>query len=146
MRKFQSQSVGKQFFLVTGLFILLFLVYSCESYVTPNKVERILPKDTWRITTFSFGGVSLSDSLDNVTLGFGESGSITAFPTSSGETGSWSVSSGKKPTILYISGFFAEPYFFLNDDWEVTECSKDRMRLISDNGATSNSMTLVKVN
>lgn len=146
MRKLQNHIVGKQFFLATGLLMLLFIMSGCETYVTPKKVERIIPKDNWRVTTFSFAGQDLSDEFEDIILVFGESGSITTFPTSSGETGVWSVSSDKKPTLLYISGFVVQPYFFLNDDWEVTECSKTRIRLKSDNGSTSNSMTLVKVN
>lgn len=123
---------------------LIMVVSACTTYVSPKKVERIITVDSWKITSFIFNGTDIASQFSDKTVGFGESGTITFFPTIV-ETGSWTTSSGRKPTLLYIQGFVADPYFNLNDDWTVVECGKFTVKLESEVGSTTNTITLIKI-
>lgn len=138
-------TISKTFLLslILGAFLLTGL-NSCEKRVPPNKVERIIAKDSWQITFFLYEDQNIEGSYSAVTLGFGESGSLTILP-STGVTGSWEMGLGKKPTLLYLSGFFDPVYFKFNDDWTVVSCSKKIIRLESQSGAFLNQITLTKV-
>lgn len=115
----------------------------CQNYVTPKKVDRIISKDGWKITNFNFEGQDVTSEFNGKIFGFGESGSITVLPFT-GVTGKWNTGLNKKPTILYIQGFIDAPYFYLNDDWEVVECSKSTFKLESSSGSYLNKVTFKK--
>jgi hypothetical protein len=129
--------------IVLGAFLLTGL-NSCEKRVSPNKVERIITKDSWQITAFLYEDQNIEGSYSAITLGFGESGSLSLLP-STGVTGNWELGLGKKPTLLYLSGFFDPAYSLFNDDWTVVTCSKKTIRLESESGAFLNQITLTKV-
>ena len=130
----------KLLFICFGFFLLV----SCTTRVTPKKVDRIIVKDSWKITSFMFNGEQISDQFGDKKIGFGEDGDVQFIPTA-GETGSWNTGTEKKPTLLYIQGFVSEPYFNLNDDWSVIECSSSSIKLESQVGSVTNSITLIKV-
>jgi len=126
-------------------FFLIFGMTSCERRVTPNKLERIISKDSWMISNFYFEGENIEDGFAGKTLGFGdETGSLTVLPYD-GITGHWHVSTGKKPTLLNIYAFTDSLYFNLNDDWTVSTCSSSTIRLESETGTYINKLTLTKV-
>lgn len=132
------------FSLILGMF-LIFSITSCERRVTPNKVERIISKDSWMITHFYFEGQNIESAYTGQMLGFGdESGSLTVLPYT-GIEGHWHVSTGKKPTLLNIYAFTDSLYFNLNDDWTVNSCSNSTIRLESESGSYLNSLTLTKI-
>ncbi len=122
----------------------LFVFTGCSSYVTPKKVDRVISVDSWKITQFNFNGTNIAADFSGKTLGFGESGSVTVLP-GAGESGSWNSSLNRKPTLLYIQGFVTTPYFYLNDDWTVVECSKSTIKLESSVGSVTNTVTMIKV-
>lgn len=139
----------KRILLMSSIFLLFALfipLSSCEKRVTPNKLSRIITKDSWRITSFSFNGDNIASSFTDKTFGFEgkKEGSLTVLPFT-GLKGSWSSGLNKKPTILYISSFVDAPYFYLNDDWTVVTCSKKTITLESVVGSVTNKITLTKV-
>lgn len=91
-----------------------------------------------------FNGEQIVDQFGDENIGFGEDGDVQFIP-SVGESGSWNTGTDKKPTLLYIQGFVTEPYFKLNDDWSVVECSNSSIKLESQVGSVTNSITLIKV-
>lgn len=134
------------FRLYVGLAILgaTTFLFSCEKYVTPNKVTKKISVDSWQITQFVFQDTTITNEFQNVQFGFGEDGPIVVFGQQ-GVSGNWSVGENKEPTVLYISSFLQDPFFKLNDDWTVTTCSKSTIRLESENGSFTNKVTLEKV-
>lgn len=130
--------------LVLGIFLIIG-TSSCEKRVTPKKLERIITKDSWRISNFYFEGQNIESAYANKTLGFGdEDGSLTVLPYE-GITGHWHASLGKKPTLIYIYAFTDSLYFNLNDDWTVSTCSKSTIQLESESGSFVNKITLTRV-
>jgi hypothetical protein len=126
-----------------GVFLLSGL-NSCEKGVSPNKVGRVIVKGSWRITSFLYEDNNIEGSYNAITLGFGESGSLTVLP-STGTSGSWEMGISKNPSLLYITGFFEPMFFILNEDWEVVSCSNKIIMLESQNGAFLNQITLRKI-
>ena len=120
------------------------VLFSCEKYVTPNKVIKKISVDSWQITQFVFQDTTITNEFMNVQFGFGEDGPIVVIGQQ-GVSGNWSVGENKEPTVLYISSFLQDPFFKLNDDWTVTTCSKSTIRLESENGSFTNQITLQKV-
>lgn len=120
------------------------LTFGCSTYVSPKKVNRLISVDSWKIVKFEFNGMDIAADFSGQTFGFGESGSVSVLP-GIGVSGSWNTSLNRKPTLLYIQGFTATPYFYLNDDWTVLECSKTRIKLESTVGSLTNSVTFLKV-
>ncbi len=138
----------KRFYTIVSILLLaanMLVFTSCEKYVTPGKVERKLTKGNWKITLFTHVGESIEGQFATVQLGFGEEGSMTVL-NSGGAKGNWELSTNKNPTILYITGLVDEPYFFLNDNWEVMTCKKDKMTLKADHGNVVNYLTIIKTN
>ena len=45
----------------TFLIVSFVVLSSCEKRVTPNKLERIVQKATWRIGSFIFQGQAIED-------------------------------------------------------------------------------------
>lgn len=134
-------------FFACGLILGLFLMFgttSCEKRVTPKKVQRIIMKDSWRISNFFFEGQNIESSFEGRTLGFGEADELLPLPNT-GIQGHWRTSTDKKPTILYMAAFYDSLFFSLNDDWTVTTCSKSTINLESESGSFLNKITLIRV-
>ena len=131
------------FSLILGV-VFIFGMNSCETRITPNKVERVITKDSWSITLFLFQGQNIETNYTGKTLDFSENGVVSVAPFS-GISGNWNAGLGKKPSLLYIGGFVDTNYFMLNDDWEITACSKSSIKLQSENGEFVNKITLTKV-
>lgn len=126
--------------LLTGLFALV----SCEKRVTPRKLERIVVKDTWRVSIFVFEGQNIEDLYTGKTFDFTDEGSIAVVPFN-GVKGNYNIGLNKKPSLMYISGFYDSLYFNFNDDWTVTRCSSSKMQFESQNGSNLNRITFIKV-
>lgn len=129
--------------LILGAFLLTGLS-SCEKRVTPNKVERIITKDSWKINLFVFEDQNIEDNFNAVTFDFNETDGITALPTIT-YAGNWDVGLNKKPTILNIFNVFEPSYAALNDDWTVVTCGNSSITLESQNGQFLNTITMVKI-
>lgn len=127
-----------------GILSLAFVLNACETYVTPKKVERKVVKNKWLITSFYFNGENIKDQFSQKYLVFSESGTVMFTPTVN-ESASWTTGTSKKPTLLYINGFVTAPYFYLNDDWTVVNCSNSSIQLESTIGNVTNSITLLNI-
>ena len=129
---------------IVGISLLLFsltiILTSCNKYTTPKKTERIIQKDSWQINAFVLDGISITESFVDKPMTFEEDGTIF-IKGILGSSGNWSTGLNKNPAILYLSSFADDPFFALNNDWEVVSLSKKSMELES-NG---NQITFVKV-
>jgi hypothetical protein len=63
---------------VLFLLVLLLSFTSCKKYVTTNKVNRVLQRDSWRISGFVHQNNNLTDSFNGVTFVFGESSKLSS--------------------------------------------------------------------
>lgn len=74
-------TISKTFLLslILGAFLLTGLS-SCEKRVTPNKIERIITKDSWKINSFVFEDQNIEGDFNAVTFDFNETNGITALP------------------------------------------------------------------
>jgi|TARA_B110000902_G_scaffold145684_1_gene168089 hypothetical protein len=138
-------STSKNFLLsiFLGVFLLAGLS-SCEKRVTPNKVERIFQKDSWKITSFIFQDQNIEDNFNAVTFDFNETNGITALPANM-YAGNWDMGLNKKPTILNIFNVFEPSYSALNDDWTVVTCGNSLITLESQNGPFLNTIVFRKI-
>ena len=129
----------------TLLIIGLVVLTSCEKRVTPNKLERIVVRDSWRIGSFMFEGQDIEDVYDGKTFEFTENGKINVLLDTNGIQGNYNIGLNKEPTKMYFSGFYDSLYYSLNDDWIVTSCSNSSMRFESQNGSDLNVIRFIKV-
>ncbi|MBL1281149.1 MAG: hypothetical protein COA33_012800 [Fluviicola sp.] len=130
----------KAFLLLFSIIVTLALVSSCKKYTTPNKVSRIIVKDSWRIQSFFFQGNSITIDFASQVFSFEEEGGVLAKGIT-GNVGVWDVGANKNPAILYLSNFLNYPLMTLNDDWTVDSASKKEIKLSSG----ENSLSLIKV-
>ena len=135
------------FLLKKGLFVSLLLVAltSCEKRVTPNKVERIIQKDSWRISSFVFQGESIQLEFLGHEFSFEDDGVVYIKTNNLPVLGKWSVSIDKKPTHLYFYEFLTAPHDKMEDDWVVNTISNSTFTMESDNGAYVNTITFSKI-
>ena len=134
-------------FIKKGIFVSLLFVAltSCEKRVTPNKVDRIIQKGSWRMSSFVFQGASIQlDYLNNV-FSFEDDGVVYITSNLAPVTGKWSVSIDKKPTHLYFYEFLTAPHDKLEDDWVVNTISNTDFTMESDNGSYVNTITFTKI-
>lgn len=120
---------------------VLGLTSSCDKYVRPKKVERIVNDNIWTVSYCLVNGVQ--HEFPNTEFHFREAGYI-AVSTTDTVNGKWTVGLDKKPTTLYISAFYFAPYFVLNDNWEVLTADKNRLTLQADHGNIVNLLTLIR--
>lgn len=131
----------KKFSLLVSIACTLMLT-GCEKYVRPNKVERIVEDNKWSVSNCIVNGVNYE--FLNTEFHFREAGYIAVSATDT-LNGKWTVGLNKKPTTLYISSFLYDPYFVLNDSWEVLTAAKNRLTMRAEHGNVVNSLTLIRI-
>ena len=125
---------------------LLFVVLtSCEKRVTPNKVKRIIQKDSWRVSSFDFQDENIQLEFLSHEFTFGDDGVVYIKTNNSPALGKWFVSIDKKPTHLYFYEFLTSPHDKMEDDWVVNTISNSSFSMESDNGAYVNAITFSKL-
>tara|TARA_R110002072_G_scaffold929_4_gene7498 strand:+ start:13249 stop:13674 length:426 start_codon:yes stop_codon:yes gene_type:complete len=130
----------KAILLLVNMAVILVLVSSCKKYTTPNRVSKVIVKDSWRIQSFFFQGNSITIDFSGQVFSFEDEGGVLAKGIT-GNVGVWDVGANKNPAILYLSNFLNYPMMTLNDDWTVDSCSKKEIKLSSG----ENSLSLIKV-
>ncbi|MBI2259093.1 MAG: hypothetical protein HYU67_09350 [Flavobacteriia bacterium] len=120
---------------IVYLLMLLFLV-SCAKHSTPKKVNRILTKGKWQITTFVENGYDISHSYKEVSLSFGKGGDVVT-TSESGVSGEWYVGSNKKPAIVYISLPDIDSMNVISGDWAVVKLTRKECILKRNRGLTN---------
>lgn len=120
----------------------ILMLGSCEKFVRPNKVERIVEDNKWSVSNCIVNGVN--HQFIGTEFHFREAGYIAVSETAS-VNGKWTVGLNKKPTTLYISAFLSEPYFVLNDSWKVLTATKNRLTMRAEHGNVVNSLTLIRI-
>jgi len=117
------------------LFILASIGFSgCKKYTTPNKVEKTIVKDSWRIQTFFLDGNSISTDINDQILSFEDGGGVLAKGVI-GNVGTWSVGLNKNPATLFLSNFINYPLDALNKDWTVDSCNKKEIKISNGNSS-----------
>lgn len=118
----------------------LFLVLlACSKYTTPRKVERRLTAEgTWKISSFTIDGTSVTGNYATYTFSFGKEGdaSVKGGITA---TGTWSVGAEKDPAILYLNFPPVGGLEYVTDDWIVTKVKKNSISLQRNESLTSGS-------
>ena len=129
----------------TFLIVSFVVLSSCEKRVTPNKLERIVQKDTWRIGSFIFQGQAIEDVYNGKTFEFTENGKVKVLEADTLTQGNYNIWLNKEPTTMYFSGFYDSLYYSLNDDWIVTSVSNSSMEFESQNGPSLHTLRFIKV-
>ncbi|NRA13079.1 MAG: hypothetical protein HRT57_14105 [Crocinitomicaceae bacterium] len=129
--------------LILGAFLIVGLS-SCEKRVTPNKVERIIVKDSWKISIFVFQDQNIEAVYASVTLDFGETNGISSLPAIT-PVANWDMDISKDPTVFNIYNVSDPLYAPLSDDWTVTTCNGSTIRMESQNGQYLNQITLIRI-
>lgn len=118
----------------------LFLVLlACSKYTTPRKVERRLTAEgSWKISSFTVSGASMTSTYTTYTFSFGKDGDISV---KGGITasGTWSVGAEKDPAILYLNFPAVGNLEYISDDWIVTEVKKNTISLKRNESSVSSS-------
>lgn len=118
---------------------------SCEKYVTHNKAERILMRDTWRVQSCVINNNEEATLFLGKSLKFDESDRLLVNNAGSDVHGKWVVGLNRKPCHLYIDAMQNIPYSYLNDDWEILTNARSTVTLQSVNGSVTNTMTLTRI-
>lgn len=125
------------------LVMLILVAVSCTKYTTPKKVERRLPTGTWKITSFTIGGLSAVEDYKTHTFAFSESGGIAVkAELGFAASGSWSTGLNKNPAILYLSFPPVGGLEYLADDWQVVELQKNLIKLKRNDASADGNLTL----
>ena len=131
-------------------FLLFFLVLSvlpvatsCKKRSTPNKVQRIIVQDKWKVSYFYIDGAEVTGLFTDYRFNFAENGNITVIgePTISG---SWTTSDRSNPTNLELNFTPFLPFNNLNADWSVNICSRKRMEMSVNTSGVMDIMFLTK--
>jgi hypothetical protein len=105
--------------------LILGLVLACSKRTNPKKVERLLTKGRWQITTFVDNGKNIKSSYKDVSLSFAEAGTVLS-TSATGVSGTWYVGSDKNPAVIYMTFPDVDSMNVLSDDWAVVELSKNQ--------------------
>ena len=137
-------NIRRNFYTVFALLaVLIFSFASCEKHVTPNKIERKISNDSWRIVEFMYDHQDITLNYADDEFAFGEAGQITLLNNDS-INGYWSTGLDK-PTLFYLESFFTEKYEIMNDDYQVVHLTDDLFKLRADYGQTVNRITFSKI-
>jgi hypothetical protein len=122
------------------------LLLGCGKRTTPHKVERILEKDTWKITEFINNGSNTTLNYLDYIFTFQESGTVRVTGSMGYQSsGSWSVGENKNPAILYLVFPFEGELQYMSDDWQVTKISRNECDLTRNDHNNSDRIHFVKL-
>jgi hypothetical protein len=131
--------------------LLICLFFGCKTRTTPHRVEKFLPGEYWKISSFFENGVDINLDFTAYQFGFDEGG--TASAKISGQfnpiNGAWSTGTDKNPAILYLNFPLTTPIdtnlIKITDDWLVTSITKTEIKLTRNSGGQSASnLTLIR--
>jgi hypothetical protein len=131
--------------------ILICLFLGCKTRTTPHRVEKFLPGEYWKISSFFENNKQINIDFTPYQFGFDNGG--TASAKISGQfnpvNGTWSTGTVKNPAILYISFPLTVPIdtnlIKITDDWLVTSITKTEIKLKRNSGGQNPSnLTLIR--
>lgn len=122
----------------------LLLIAGCSKYTTPRKVERHLTNGTWKISTFSVDGNTLTNVYTAYTFAFGEKGNVKVKGGFNAK-GSWELGLDRNPAVLYLSFPPAGNLEYIADDWEVKKIKKDKMELKRVDNTHNSTLVFIKI-
>src|SRR6218665_2658859 len=121
---------------------VLFLVTSaCSKHTTPRRVKRVLPEGSWKITSFTIEGVSVTENYNEYSFGFDEEGGVRVFGSGFSASGSWETGLNRNPCILYFGFSPVGGLEYLAGDWQVTQIKKDVLTLKKNDSNSSSNLT-----
>lgn len=118
---------------------LFLTLLACSKYTTPRKVERRLTAEgSWKISSFTIDGTSVTSNYVTYTFSFGKDGGISV---KGGiiASGTWTVGADKDPAILFLNFPAVGGLEYVSDDWIVTEVKKNTISLKRNESSVSNS-------
>jgi len=124
-----------------SLSVLFLLTSACSKHTTPRRVKRVLPEGSWKITSFTIEGVSVTEDYSTFSFGFDEEGGVRVFGSGFSESGSWETGLDRNPCILYLSFPPVGGLEYLADDWQVTQIKKDVITLKRNDSNSSSNLT-----
>ncbi len=112
--------------LIAGMLALVSLA-GCNKRVTPNKIEKIITQDKWKIQRFIDNGVNLKDTFALDIFVFDEDHSVLV--ENRPEEGSWELTSDKSPGVIDINLPTYTNLAYLADDWNMIFLNKNEFHL-----------------
>ncbi len=114
------------------IIFLLFIVASlgaCSKKSSPNKIERLLVGEKWKLEKWIDNNVNISDTVKNFVYEFNDSKEFISRGVDSTVIGSWDTQDRKNPAVLILSIAVNARDGRLGDDWNVIFLTKDEFRL-----------------
>lgn len=130
--------------LIMSLCCMLMLL-GCGKRTTPKKVERILGKDSWKITEFINNGSDIATTFVSYKFKFEEGGAVRVSGAPDPTGGSWSVGENKNPAIIYFVFPLNDNLHPMSDDWQVTKLSGSACDLTRNDNNNRDKIHLVKL-
>lgn len=124
-----------------SLTMLVLVLASCSKHTTPRRVKKVLPGDSWKITSFTIEGQSVLDNYTTYSFTFDEGGSIGVKGSGFSASGSWETGLDRNPCILYLSFPPGGGLEYIADDWQVTQLKKDEITLKRNDSNSSANLT-----
>lgn len=119
---------------VVLILVILIGALGCSKYTTPRKVNRKLTDGTWLINEFIENEKSLMSKYKNITMAFGEDGTLNV-TTGSKIVGKWYAGADRTPAVVYIELPETDSLHVIADDWIVYELNKTKCVLKRRQGA-----------
>lgn len=119
---------------VALILVILIGALGCSKYTTPRKVEKKLTDGTWIINEFIENEKSILPKYKNVSMAFGEDGTLIV-QTSSSINGKWYAGAERTPAVVYIELPETDSLHVISDDWVVYELNKTKCVLKRRQGA-----------
>ena len=131
----------------TEIFFLLLIaggMSGCSKYSSPRKIERLITQGNWKLSSAYIDTVDLTSEYSEYQFQFSQSGTITVIgdPTISGK---WETGVEKNPTYLSLTITPFYPFYHLNADWTLTECTRDRLVMELVGGSSDDVLVLDKL-
>lgn len=125
-------------FILSCCIALISLLNGCSKITNPNRLERIIQRNQWKINSIFIENVDRTAQFSDYTFKFLSDNTISV----GGDTtisGKWEVGPDKNPTLLQLTITPIEPFFYLNYDWEVVTLSDSQITLqVVTSGYTNN--------
>lgn len=124
-----------------SLTMLVFVLAACSKHSSPRRVKKVLPGDSWKISSFTIEGQSVLDNYSSYSFTFDEGGSIAVVGQGFSSSGSWETGLDRNPCILYLSFPPVGGLEYIADDWQVSQVKKDEITLKRNDDSSNSNLT-----
>lgn len=122
------------YYLASTVFVLSLM--SCEKEVAPEQVRETLSTGTWHVSYYSISG-NISFALDEYDFTFQENGTLHVQGDGTDLNGDWSVGKVDGDNVLDLYLGHSTPFDGLDNDWEVSSYSSNRIETENDDDGFS---------